>query len=368
MRANLEPARNLKVEVNADRNYSFTHQDYFKANSEGKYKPTSPQDRGTFTMSYIIWPTAFKKDNSDNVSPVFDKMLEYRKTIADRLAAQNPNSVGYDSLGFPNGYGQTQPQVLLGAFMAAYAGKDPKKTKLTSFPKIPLPNWRITYNASQGIKVLRNYFQSFNITHAYRSSYSVGGFMSDIKYKATEGMPSAVDDAGNFIPYNRMDVVSITEQFGPLLGIDATMKNSLMAKIEFKRTRNLSLSFVNNQITEVRTNEFVTGIGYRFKNVKFTVRSVTSGKKTPLKSDLNAKIDISIRDNRTILRRIEEKNNQVSTGAKQISLNFSLDYMVSQKLNIRLYYESTISKPHVSAQIPTSTTNAGISMRFTLAQ
>ncbi len=367
-RANLEPARNLKVEVNADRSYSRTYQAYYKANSEGVFEPTSAQERGTFSMSYLMWPTAFSKDNDEDVSPVFEQMLDYRKTIADRLAADNPNSIGYDSLGFPSGYGSTQPQVLMGAFLAAYAGRDPSKMKLTPFLTIPMPNWRITYNASQGIKVLRNYFQSFNISHAYRSNYSVGGFLSDIEYRETDGFASALDDARNFIPSSRMDVITITEQFGPFLGIDATMKNSFMARIEYKKTRNLSLSFVNNQLTEMRSNEFVTGLGYRFKNVKFTVRSLGTGKKTPLKSDLNVKADVSIRDNKTVLRRIEQRDNQVSTGTRQISINTSADYMVGPKLNIRLFYEQTISKPHVSTQIPTSTTNAGVSMRFTLAQ
>jgi cell surface protein SprA len=87
-----------------------------------------------------------------------------------------------------------------------------------------------------------------------------------------------------------------------------------------------------------------------------------------LKSDLNVKLDFSIRDNKTILRRIEERDNQISTGTRQISINASADYMISQKLNIRLFFDQTISKPHVSAQIPTSNTNAGISLRFTLAQ
>jgi len=367
-RANLEPARNLKIEVNADRSYSNTYQAYFKADANGEFIPTSPQERGTFSMSYLMWPSAFKKDNEENVSPVFEEMLNNRIIIAGRLAADNPNSIGYDTAGFPKGYGPTQPQVLLGAFLSAYAGRDPNKIGLTAFQKVPLPNWRITYNANQGIKALRNYFQSFNISHAYRSNYSVGGFLSDIQYAETDGFASALDDAGNFIPANRMDVISITEQFGPFLGIDATMKNSFMARVEYKKTRNLSLSFVNNQLTEMRSNEFVTGLGYRFKNVKFTVRSLGTGKKTPLKSDLNVKADISIRDNRTVLRRIEQRDNQVSTGTRQISINTSADYMVGPKLNIRLFYEQTISKPHVSTQIPTSTTNAGVSMRFTLAQ
>ena len=367
-RSTVEPVRNFKIDVTADRTYATTYQAYFKANGSGNFnEPTSPQERGNFSMSYIILSSSFKKDKSDNSSPVFDEMLSYRKTIAQRLAAENPNSVG-DSAGWPNGYGPTQPQVLMASFLAAYAGHDPNKIKFNPFPKIPYPNWRITYNANQGIEALRKYFQSFNISHAYRSSYSVGGFLTDVNYVDQGGFPAAVDNAKNFIPEKRMDVITLTEQFGPLIGLDMTMKNSMLARIEFKKTRNLSLSFVNNQLTEMRSNELVIGTGYRFKSVPFKVRSMSTGKTVTMKSDLNIKLDFSIRDNKTILRRIEEVNNQISTGTRQTSINFSADYMLSQKLNVRFFYDQTISKPHVSQQIPTSNTNAGISLRFTLAQ
>lgn len=367
-RSTLEPVRNFKIDVTADRAYSITQQAYWQADSYGVFDTSAFQERGNFSMSFIIFPSSFKKDNSDDVSPVFEEMLATRKTMAQRLASQNPNSVGLDSLGYPSGYGPTQPQVLMAAFMSAYSGKDPAKVKFNAFPRIPYPNWRITYNANQGIAALREHFQSFNISHAYRSSYSIGGFMTDDKYRETGGAPSVTDNAGNFIPEKRMDVVSVTEQFGPLIGFDVTMKNSMLARLEYKKTRNLSLSFVNNQLTEMRSNELVIGTGYRFKSVPFKVRSLATGKTVKMKSDLNVKLDFSIRDNKTILRQIEEKNNAITTGTRQISINASADYMISQKLNVRLFFDQTISKPHVSAQIPTSNTNAGISLRFTLTQ
>ncbi len=368
IRATVEPIRNFKIDVTADRSYSSTYQAYFKANSQGTFDPpTSPQERGNFSMSYIIWKTAFSRDNSNNQSPVFEKMLSYRLTMAKRLAGGNENSIG-DSLGYPKGYGPTQPQVLMASFLAAYGGKDPNKIKFNPFPVIPYPNWRITYNANQGIEFLRKYFQSFNVSHGYRSSYSVGGFLTDANYFEDNGFPAALDNAKNFIPLKHMDVITLTEQFGPLIGFDVTMKNSMLGRLEFKKTRNLSLSFVNNQLTEMRSNELVIGTGYRFKSVPFKVKSLSTGKTVTMKSDLNVKLDFSIRDNKTILRRIEEDNNQISTGTRQTSINFSADYMVSQKLNVRLFYDQTISKPHVSQQIPTSNTNAGISLRFTLAQ
>ena len=44
------------------------------------------------------------------------------------------------------GYGPTSQEVIIPAFLAAYSGKSPLNIGLTSFPAIPLPNWRINYD------------------------------------------------------------------------------------------------------------------------------------------------------------------------------------------------------------------------------
>lgn len=87
-----------------------------------------------------------------------------------------------------------------------------------------------------------------------------------------------------------------------------------------------------------------------------------------MKSDLNLKVDFSIKSNKTILRRIDEVYNLVSTGQKIFSLNSSADYNINQQLAIRLYLETTINNPYTSNQFKNSTTRGGISLRFTLAQ
>jgi cell surface protein SprA len=372
LRSNIEPIRNLKIELTADRTESFNYQAYYKANSDGEFpdEPTTPQKRGSFSMSYIIWNTAFVKDNGDNINPTFEKMKEYRLAIAQRLAADNPNSVGTDSLyNFPNGYGPASQDVLLPAFLAAYSGKSPDKVNMNAFPKIPLPNWRITFNGLSEIKALKPFFNSINLSHAYRSTYSIGSYTSNIKYNDNESYSTVTDDAGNYISKNRIDGLSITEQFSPLIGVDVTMKNSFLGKIEYKKSRNLSLSFVNNQLTEVSGNELVIGGGYRIKNVKLAVRSMGGGgKKQQLKSDLNLKLDFSIKDNKTVLRRLDEEINQVSTGFRQLSVKFTADYVVNQTLNLRFFFDKAINKPFVSSQFYTSTTNGGITLRFTLSQ
>jgi len=117
-------------------------------------------------------------------------------------------------------------------------------------------------------------------------------------YDEIDGFPSTIDPSGNFIPKYETDVVSINEQFNPLFDIDMTWTNSLLTKIELRKSRNLSLSFTNNQLTEVLSNEFIVGLGYRFKDVQFQIKSMSTGKKTNLKSDLIIKIDFSSKPTR----------------------------------------------------------------------
>ena len=71
----------------------------------------------------------------------------------------------------------------------------------------------------------------------------------------------------NYIPRYDMNMITISEQFSPLINIDMTWQNSLITKFAIRKTRNISMSFANNQITEMSSQEYIIGTGYRFKQV-----------------------------------------------------------------------------------------------------
>jgi len=370
-RATLEPIRDFKIEITADRSFSAVHQEYFKSDANGDFHSFSPTEMGSYSTSFFTWRTAWEEDNEQNINPNFEQFKENREVIAFRLADENANWSGnvVDTTGYPEGYGATQQDVLLFAFMSAYAGKDAGTYGLDPMPAIPLPNWRITYNGLSKIDFFKKYLRNITLTHGYRSTYSIGSFQSNILYVDENGNSATYDANDNFVTEYQINQVSIVEQFSPLITFDMTWVNSLMTKFEIKKTRNLSMSFVNNQLTEVTSDEFVIGVGYRFKDVKFAVRSMGgTGGRQNVSSDLNVRADFSIRSNKTVLRRLDEDINQVSTGQQVISINTSADYMVNQRLNIRLFFDKVINNPYVSSQFRNSTTNGGVSLRFTLAQ
>ena len=78
------------------------------------------------------------------------------------------------------------------------------------------------------------------------------------------------------------------------------------------------------------------------------------------------KLDLSLKDDKTILRRIDQDINQISAGKQLITANFSADYQLSQRVNMRFFFDKTISKPYITTL--SSTTSGGISITFILAQ
>jgi len=366
VRANVEPLPHLRIDVTADRTEAINYQEYFKAGADGNFASFAAQQGGNFSMSYLMWNTAFTADRKDHTNPVFETFKGNRLAIAQRLAAGDNLSQGVDSLGFPDGYGASSQNVLLYSFLSAYSGRDASTFNLNPFPTIPLPNWRITYNGLTQIPFFKKYFRTFTLSHGYRSVYNVGSYMTNLEYREGQGVR---DIAGNFISEKRIDVVTITEQFSPLFNIDMTWHNSLLSRFEVKHTRNLSFSFVNNQLTEVTSREYIVGMGYRIKNVRFLITSVGgSGRSQRVNSEINLKMDVSMRNNKTVLRRIDEEIDQVSAGQRIMSINFSADYMVNQNLTTRAFFERSSTNPFISNQFPNSTTFAGISLRFTLTQ
>lgn len=376
-RVSIEPIKSLRVEITFLRTINNISQEYWRYDTiDYKYKAFSPTETGNFSISYGTIRTSIAKDDKktfDNKN--FTTLKSNLLIVANRLAQENSNWLSNplyirDSLTgimYPDGYSATNSDVLLYAFLSAYSGENASTIPLTPFPKIPKPNWRITYNGLTDIPFIRRYFKTVSVSHAYTSTYSIGGFSNNILYRETDdGMAYVRDQLGkNYLPKFDMNMIAISEQFSPLINIDMTLENSLVAKFAIRTTRNLALSFSNYQMTEMKSNEVIIGTGYRFKDIP--LRLSFSGNQKTFKSDINVKLDFSIRSNTTILRRILENINQASAGIKVISINFSADYQFSQRVTFRVFYDHIINNPIVNNQYRNSNINAGISIRFSLA-
>lgn len=373
---NLEPIPGLRIDINADRTYALNFSEYFRADSAGVFNSFSPTETGNFSMSYGLWKTSFVKSRSDESSELFDKLLDNRSTIANRLAYNNPQWVAegerfvYDSVGggfFPYGYGSSSQEVVMYSFLAAYRGQNASSISMNPFPKMPIPNWTISYNGLTKIPAIQQIFKTVNVTHAYRASYSINTWRSNVDFDP-ENLTKTYRNSNLFISRYDIGQISVSEQFAPLIGVDVGFQNSLTARVEYKKQRNLTLSFINNQLTEVAGTEVIVGAGYRIRNLSLIFSSISGGGGTRSTNDLVVKVDLGFRTDKTTLRRIDERNSQISAGQKKINIYVTADYTFSNRLSAQAFFKRDVSDPFVSSQFKNANTFAGVTMRFNLAQ
>lgn len=367
IRANAEPFPDLKIELTATRTKTQSNSTFFRWNGS-EFKNENPTETGNFSMSYLTYRTSFGKVGDKN----FQAFLDARANISARLGGNNPNS-STSVNGFAEGYNEVSQDVLIPAFLAAYSGKNANSVSLDPFPKIPKPNWRVTYDGLSKLEKVKKYFKSFTLSHAYRSSYNVGGYMSNLLFEDldNDGYTSIKENASsfaanpNFVSQKQINTVTISEQWSPLIKLEMTLNNSVLVNFEYKKDRTLSLGLTSKTVTELSGREIIGGLGYRLRDLSLGPKVTIKGKQ--IKSDLNLKADISFRKNETVMRRIVEEVSQSTGGTNIISLKVSADYVISDRINIRLFYDRIINKPVISSSFPTTNTNAGVSLRLTLS-
>ena len=384
-RATVEPFPGMRIDVSADRRFQETASMYYIADHNGNF-PDSTRNKnvyGTFSISIISWGTAFEKISkiNDYVSPTFEAFKKNLVIISERRAAERGRrDPGYDpnidpvtgeqlESEFKSGYGQTSREVMIPAFIAAYTKADPQKVSLETFPSAlrMLPNWRLTFNGLSRFEFIQKVFRSINISHQYRSTYQIGSYTTNLGFVAdNDGLSNVRDFQKNFIQQFEINSVMINEQFSPLINIDMNWRNSLTTRVEWRKSRTVALNFSNNQISDARINELVLGAGYRFDDVQIILN--TGGRQRTLESDLNLRFDLSIRDNKTLTRKLIENVNQPVAGQKILTTGLTADYVLSDRFNLQLYADYSTTDPFVATTYPTSNTNIGFSLKFTLAQ
>ncbi|MBS1582297.1 MAG: cell surface protein SprA, partial [Bacteroidetes bacterium] len=361
-RLSLEPFKSMRIDLLATRSISENRSSFFRWNAtEQRYVNDSPREYGSFSVSMISWGTTFRNDNDNFVNGNFTQLLANRQVISERLGTADQGRSQITDTLYWSGYGGTSQDVVIPAFLAAYTGRSASSVELNPFKLLPLPNWDITYDGLTKLDLFKKFFRTFTVNHSYRSTFNIGSYQTNLLYQPG-GLE--LDAGGNFIPERQITTVTITEAMHPFINFDATLQNSLLAKFEYNRDRNVSLGLTNYQVTEVRGREYVIGTGYRLKNVKFPFE--INGKAP--KSDLNLRVDLSWRQNNTVIRQIKQEVNQVTAGQDIISIKTSADYVIDQKLNLRAFYERVINTPVISTSFPSANTNIGISLRFTLTQ
>jgi cell surface protein SprA len=379
-RAVWEPIPDLKINFNAARTQSKSISEYYLYDeSSGNFSAESFSESGTFSMTTLTLGTAFFKIGKGTVttSEAFENMKSYRQTIAHRLANQraassvnyDPDAVSSEDSEYPDGYGPNSLEVMIPAFLAAYQDKDPNSVSLSLFPSLKYirPNWSVSYEGMVSrVPGLNKIMKSLSFEHSYRSIFSIGSYSTNSDFvDEGNGITTARDLSDDFVSYYDISTVSITEAFSPLIGMDITWHSDLSTSFEVNRTRNVSLSLSNNQLTEICGNEYTVGVGYRFSHMDLIIKTKKSQKS--FSNDLNLRLDFSYAKSKTTLRQLDEDDNQITAGQGIFSLESYADYRLSEKFQMKVYYDKTINNPYTSSSYRTSTDEFGVSFKFTLS-
>ena len=368
-KVSIKPIKSLRIDLSADRSLMENRNANLGIGDNNSFELLNNQFNGSFSSSIITWKTAFKPDimNDTTLSnQIWENLLSYRSQISSLISQSNPNAPNnLENNGYYTGYDSAHQDVIIGAFMCAYLGETPSLDNINPLGRrIPLPNWRITFDGLGKIKAFKKYIKKLSFTHAYRSNFSLGNYTTNLSGNwDSDGNATETDIAGNFISQKQIMVLNILEQFAPLLGVDMTFSNNMSVKFEYKKDRNISLSLSNNQITEIKGSEIKFGSGYTWRKISLPFK-IAGRSLDP--SDLRMRLDVSVRDNKTIIRKIIENQNQYTAGQTAVTIQFSGDYNLTKQLMIRIYFDRRVNTPHVSNSFPTANTNAGFALRFQL--
>ena len=385
LKVTLEPFPGFKIQVNGKR--------YAAESSSIIYSFDQLQENmtGSFNITQVAIGTAFQKIGTADenfASAVFDQFLTNRDVFVSRVQEQYEDVV-YPSAGFIprelrgqkydrkyGAVGSNSADVLVPAFLAAYTGRDASKMNMNPFLGLlrVLPNWSVTFDGLGKLPWIRDQFKSITLTHAYTCKYAIGSYSSystwtpagDLSNKQLGFIRNVENDAP--IPSSAYDIssVNLTENFSPLIGLNMTMKNSMTAKVEYRKQRNVSLNVTSVQISEGHTDEFVIGAGYTIKDLSFIAK--TGGTQKKVSNDLKLNVDVSYKDIKTLLRKVEENITQASSGNRVFGIKISADYVLSQKINLQLFYDHQGTTPLISSSYPTKADNFGINIKLMLTR
>ncbi|WP_254713107.1 cell surface protein SprA [Polaribacter sp. HaHaR_3_91] len=347
----LKPIKDLNIDVRGNKIQTRDlSQQLDLVSGSNEFENTPFFETGNFSTSYSMISTAFTDGDV-----LFQNLRDYRSIISNRLATEN--------LVPASGFGANSQQVLLPAFVAAYSGKSPDKVNTGLFRDIPIPNWTLRYNGLMKFNFFKKNFSNFVVSHGYRSSYTVSSFTNNLQYDANNPYAN-INAANNYESELLVSAVTLVDEFSPLIKLDMKMRNSFSLRGEIKSDRTLTMNFNNSTLTDISGTEFIFGMGYVFEDVKFNTRF--TGKKQTLKGDVNLRADVSLRDNITQIRSVDEDNDQISGGQKLFSIKFTADYRLSNSLTASFYYNHQTSRYAISTTFPRQAINGGFNIIYNL--
>jgi cell surface protein SprA len=164
--------------------------------------------------------------------------------------------------------------------------------------------------------------------------------------------------------------VSINESFSPLIGLDVTTDFNLTLGAKYIKSRTLNLSLTAIQMVETQNQEISFNIGYKIMDSKlFGSNKASKSSQKKSGNDINIRADFSFKNLSSICRSIDKGTTQATSGNKAFTYSVTADYTYSKMLSFSLYFDRQKTIPLIStSSYPTTTTDFGVSMKFSLTR
>ena len=372
----LEPFRDFKIDLNASwtRNQS--------KNIQFMYEGMPTNESGGFNMTTITIGTSFGGGSAKNnyQSDVYDKFignLEKNRRGLEELYKESEYPVSSSLAGQKydpanGGVDIYSADVMIPSFLEAYTGIGGNDI----FPSMlsMLPNWKIKYSGLSKLPFFEKHFKSVNIEHGYKSVYAVGAYSTYATYMEYNHGIGFVNNTTTGLPmpssrYN-IGAVSINESFSPLIGLDVTTNFNLTLGAKYIKSRTLNLSLTAIQMVETQNQEISFNIGYKIMDSKlFGSNKASKSSQKKSGNDINIRADFSFKNLSSICRSIDKGTTQATSGNKAFTYSVTADYTYSKMLSFSLYFDRQKTIPLIStSSYPTTTTDFGVSMKFSLTR
>ena len=406
-RLTVEPFTDFRIDIDLNKNYTRNRSQEFRDTTEtgtGGLVHTNRFEDGSYTVTYFTLNTMFT-----DIKTVFQEFLDNRQVVSQAL---NPTGVAHpEAAGYKIGFGPTSNDVLIPSFIAAYTGRTVNKTlnngKFDLFKEAPALNWRLSYNGLAKLPGLRDVFQNISITHGYKSTMTTNSFRSSPFYDPADPKKTRVENKYDYYPIYDIPSVVISEQFSPLLGIDASLKSGATFGIQYRKSRNLALSISDSRMQESKVSEIQIKFGHRLKNIYIPfldfdiekkliskekakkraaeekakaaeekAKRLADGTPEPKKkrepkpkkgNDLVLNFDLSFRDDQTENHLFGAGAGDIpSRGSQTLRVSPSATYTVNKLLDLRFFVDYNKTIPYTSAAFPSTTATGGFVITYKL--
>ncbi|HZF65366.1 MAG TPA: hypothetical protein VEZ55_12800, partial [Chitinophagaceae bacterium] len=155
--------------------------------------------------------------------------------------------------------------------------------------------------------------------------------------------------------------------FSPLIEVDMTFTNQLSTRVEYRKSRQLSLSLIDYQLAENRSTEYTIGMNWRRRGVPFLQNIKIGKKERQLNNDVTFRFDFSLRDDATANSKLDQDIAFGTAGQKVVRLAPSIDYVLNNRVNLKFYFDQNRVIPKIATSAPITTTRAGAQVRIALA-